>query len=107
MEYYGWNKPIYFAGVTNNSRSFGHAICAEHLGGDVTNFNNWKFFQYDDLDIKPDDWQMPRGTDEENTKVNIKKITRIERCGGKIWGDPVACFEIDKNRNVISVSCPS
>ena len=50
---------------------------------------------------------MPRGTDEENTKVNIKKITRIERCGGKIWGDPVACFEIDKNRNVISVSCPS
>ena len=107
MEEYGWNKPIYHAAVTNNSRSFGHSICAEYLGGDVTNFNNWKFFQYDNLDIKPGDWQMPCGTDEENTKVIIRKITRIEHCGGKIGGDPVACFEIDKNCNVISVSCPS
>ena len=107
MEEYGWNKPIYEAGVTNNSIPFGHAICAEYLGGDVTNFNNWKFFQYDNLNIQPGDWQMPCGTDEENTKVRIRQIESIRSCGGSIGGDYVACFEIDKNCNVISVSCPS
>jgi len=44
MEIYGWNKPIYIANVVNNSLSFGHSICAEHLGGDMSNFSNWKFF---------------------------------------------------------------
>lgn len=32
MEEYGWNKPIYFASVTNNSKPFAHEICAEYLG---------------------------------------------------------------------------
>lgn len=107
MEEYGWNKPIHHATVANNAIPFGHSICAEHLGGDVTNFNNWKFFQYDNLNIQPDDWQMPCGTDEENTRVRIKEITSIGSCGGSIGGDDVACFEIDKDCNVISVSCPS
>ena len=106
MEEYGWNKPIHHAAVANNSIPFGHSICAEHLGGDVTNFNNWKFFQYDNLNIQPDDWQMPCGTATENTRVRIRRIESITSCGGGIGGDYVACFEIDKDCNVISVSCP-
>jgi len=104
MEEYGWNKPIYHAAVTNNSIPFGHSICAEHLGGDMRNFNNWKFFQYDNLNIQPGDPNhMPCGTDEENTTVSIKKITSIERCGCRIGGDPVVTFEIDKDCNVTCV----
>jgi len=105
MEEYGWNKPIYFGSVTNNSRSFGHAICAEYLGGDKTDFNNWKFFQYDDLDIKPGDWQMPCGTDEEDTSVNLWKVTGFSSCG-EYKGYREVCFKIDKNCNVRNVNCP-
>jgi len=105
MEDYGWDKPIYLAFVGNNSIPFGHFICAEHLGGSMTNFDNWKFFQYDNLDIQPGDWQMPCGTDEENTAVWIREIESIGGCGS-VDGDYVACFEIDKNCNVSNVSCP-
>jgi len=42
----------------------------------VTNFNNWKLFQHDNLNIQPDDWRMPCGTDEENTKVRIRQMER-------------------------------
>lgn len=72
----------------------------------MTNFNNWKFFQYDNLDIEPDDWQMPCGTDEENTIVRIREFGSIGGCGGSVGGDYVACFEIDENCNVSNVSCP-
>ena len=106
MEQYGWNKPIYHASVANNSIPFGHSICAEYLGGSMTNFNNWKFFQYDNLDIEPDDWQMPCGTATEKTKVWIMEIETIRGCGGSVNGDRVACFEIDRNCNVSNVSCP-
>ena len=100
MEDYGWNKPIYHATVVNNSLtpSFGHSICAEHLGGDMTEFNNWKFFQYDNLNIQPPDpGQMPCGTPTENTKVKIKEITSIGSCGGSVLGDLKVIFEIDVN----------
>ena len=103
MEEYGWDKPIYIAHVMNNSIPWGHAICAEHLGGDMTNFNNWKFFQYDDLDIQPDDWDMPCGTAEENTAVRIKRITSIGSCGGSVGSDLKVIFEIDVNCNVTCV----
>ena len=103
MEQYGWDKPIYIAHVSNNSIPFGHAICAEYLGGNVMDFDNWKFFQYDNLDIQPDDSQMPCGTDEENTTVRIKTITSIGSCGGSVGGDPVVTFEIDENCNVTCV----
>ncbi|KAF5431772.1 hypothetical protein C5S36_09865 [Candidatus Methanophagaceae archaeon] len=107
MEAYGWNKPIRSAFVGNNSIPFGHFICAEHLGGDVTNFNNWKFFQYSNLNIQPGDPnQMPRGTATENTAVRIREITSIGSCGGSVLGDYVACFEIDKDCYVSNVSCP-
>ena len=58
----------------------------------MTNFNNWKLFQYDNLNIQPGDWRMPCGTDEENTKVTIRQMERGS-CGG---GDYAACFEMDK-----------
>lgn len=103
MEEYGWNKPIRHAAVTNNSIPFGHSICAEYLGGDVTNFNNWKFFQYSNLNIQPGDWQMPCGTVTENTTVRIKTITSIGSCGGSVGGDPVVTFEIDKDCNITCV----
>ena len=42
----------------------------------MTNFNNWKLFQYDNLNIQPGDWRMPCGTDEKNTKVTIRQMER-------------------------------
>ena len=63
------------------------------------------FFQYDNLDIRPGDWQMPCGTSVENTKVRIEKVRGILSCSGTMYSDRVVCFEIDKNCNVYSVNC--
>jgi len=72
----------------------------------VKDFNNWRFFQHDNLDIKPGDWQMPCGTDVERTKVYITRADNIPNCHGPIYGERVACFEIDKNCNLYCVVCP-
>jgi len=70
--------------------------------------NNWRFFQYNDGDINPDEWQMPCGTNNENTKVRVKSVFSIScRSGGS---EPViAAWEIDKNCDVSSrvVGLPS
>ncbi|WFN37318.1 hypothetical protein L1994_02725 [Methanomicrobium antiquum] len=70
-------------GVTNHGD---HAILAEFIGEfsnfdtEKTNFDNWNFFQYEDLDIRPGDGQMPYypSNDPGNpNKVIIQKITEI------------------------------
>jgi len=84
----------------------GHAICAEHLGGDVRNFNNWKFFQYDNLNIKsPDDLHMPCGTEQENAKVEIHEVTTGTHDPNCSYfpGDNIVIFEIGKDCNVTCV----
>ena len=93
--------------IVNNSLTFSHAVCAEFLGGDKREFTNWKFFQYDDLEIHPGEWQMPCGTDVENTKIRIKEVKTVWTCGGSFSGPSVVCFEIDKNCQVLlSGNCP-
>ncbi|HQC33552.1 MAG TPA: hypothetical protein PLG95_02360 [Methanoculleus sp.] len=67
--------------LINNSREFGHVICAEFLGSDMQTFSSWKFYQFDNLDIRPGNWQMPYGTETEDTKVKIYEITGILNCG--------------------------
>jgi hypothetical protein len=53
--------PVYMAAVMNkiSGPGFGHAICAFQIGTDITDFNSWRFFQYDNSDIVPGNWQMP------------------------------------------------
>ncbi|WOX54942.1 hypothetical protein R6Y95_05565 [Methanoculleus palmolei] len=94
---------IYIASVTNGSLvpPFGHTICAEHLGGSVKEFSNWKFFQFANLDIQPgDQTHMPRGTETEDTKVQIYKVIGIIDCVTYDRKDPEVTFLIDKNGTV-------
>ena len=50
-----YSLDIYIAKITNEnySPSFQHDVCAEHLGGDTKIFSNWRFFQYENLNIQP------------------------------------------------------
>ena len=101
-----FNMPVYMVTVWNNSIPWGHAICAEHLGGDMENFDNWQFFQYDNLDIKPGDWDMPCGTDGENTKVDIRRVRTdlLPTSCSSYYPETIVVFEIDKDCNVTCVS---
>lgn len=97
------NPEIYIASVMNGSLvpPFGHAICAEHLGGDVRKFSNWKFFQFANLDIQPgDQTHMPKGTETEDTKVQIYEVIGIINCVTYDRQDPEVTFLIDKNGTV-------
>ncbi|HOD85982.1 MAG TPA: hypothetical protein PLI54_01830 [Methanoculleus sp.] len=76
-----FNLDFYMVSLINNSREFGHVICAEFLGSDMQTFSSWKFYQFDNLDIRPGNWQMPYGTETEDTKVKIYEITGIFNCG--------------------------
>ncbi|QSZ68282.1 hypothetical protein RJ40_12645 [Methanofollis aquaemaris] len=96
-----YNKDIYIVAITNGDLVFGHAVCAEYLGGGVGEFSNWKFFQYDNLNITPGDWQMPYGTEWQETKVEIKKVTDIPDCGHYNSDRyPVVTFLIDENGRI-------
>lgn len=92
---------IYIVAITNGSLSpsFGHAICAEYLGGGYNVFNNWKFFQYENTNIRPGDWQMPYELGRQDTKVQIKKVTGILDCAHYV-GDLIVTFLIDEYGNV-------
>jgi hypothetical protein len=92
---------FYMVSLINNSQCFGHAVCAEFLGGNRDEFSSWKFYQFDNLDIRPGDWQMPYGTETEATKVKIYEITGIFNCGLPNHDIvPLATFLIDAKGNV-------
>ena len=96
-----FNLDIYIVAVMNSSLvpSFGHAVCAQYLGGEMDMFSNWRFFQYDNLNITPGDWQMPYGSEWQETRVEIKEVIDIPNCG-QYDGRPVATFLIDHEGNV-------
>jgi len=77
------NKPVYVVAVNNNDMTvnFHHAIDAELLDTSLkpedTTWENWKFFQYTNLDIKIGDWQLPKGGPSFKTKVEVKGFTGI------------------------------
>ena len=41
---------------------FFHAMCGIHVRQTTDDLNSWVIFQYTDIDIKPGDWQMPKGS---------------------------------------------
>ena len=98
-----FNLEIYAVSIMNGSMepSFAHEMCAEYLGGDKHVFSNWKFFQYDNLNITRGDWQMPYGTDLQQTKVTIKEVVGIQDCSHFITDSnhPIK-FQIDDKGNV-------
>jgi hypothetical protein len=99
------NDPVYYAFIGNDDRKFYHAVCAEHEGGNMSDFDNWRFFQYRDNDTVPGDWQMPCGTDTGDTYVLVQRTDDVW-CSG-IDATPVYSWNIDKNCNVSSREVPS
>jgi hypothetical protein len=98
-----FNLDIYSVAIVNGSLvpSFGHAVGAEYLGGDMNTFSSWRFFQYDNLNITPGDWQMPYGSEWQDTKVKIFEVIGIPDCGHYNHSQyPVVTFMIDENGNV-------
>jgi hypothetical protein len=82
----------------------GHVITAEYLLNNQKGMNEWKFFQYENLDIKPGDWQMPYGNASRKTIVEIHKVTNLSVVGGSelVYDGEVfpAEFFIDDKGNV-------
>jgi len=85
------NKPVYLGAVYKNAVEdpdvWSHAVAAELLDTSLkpedTKWANWKFFQYDNLDITSGDWkkngdyQIPLGGASVKTKVQIKSNAGI------------------------------
>jgi hypothetical protein len=104
------DKPIYYVAVQNpgipqpGGGIFSHAVAAEYLAeGDAGNstWQNWKFFQYENLNITVGDWQIPTGTSTDETEVVIKDIIGFASCG-QANANSVLSFTIDQNNNIIS-----
>ena len=103
------NKPIYYAAVQNpsiivdeNGTKFSHAIAAEYLGtgnANESSWQDWKFFQYENLYINVSDWQLPKGTDTDDTSVTINEIMGFQNCGQSIPKNVIS-FSIDHNSNI-------
>ena len=96
-----FNLDIYIVVIMNSDLGFGHAVCTQYLGGDMDVFSSWRFFQYDNLNITPGNWQMPHGSEWEETKVKIYTVTGIPDCGHYSRDEyPVVTFLIDEYGNV-------
>ena len=102
-----YGKDIHIAGVKNTDTGWYHAVAAELLtGGDPINWQSWKFFNYDNLDIQEGDYQIPAGTEVCRTKVWIRHITSVFGCGD-YDGSIEQTFYIDSNLNIQSSQDPT
>jgi hypothetical protein len=85
-----YNKPLYYVyieGKDANGNVFYHAVTAELTGTDPTNFNNYRFRQYDNENIQigvadtsgPNAGliQIPKGYGSQDTSVYIREVTNI------------------------------
>ncbi|MCK9593218.1 MAG: hypothetical protein M0Q91_14535 [Methanoregula sp.] len=103
-----YNKAIYIAGVKNTDTGWFHAVDAEHLivgNPSYSVWQDWKFFNYDNLDIKIGNYQIPAGTAICRTKIWITSVDSIFGCGdsaGMTW----KTFYIDSNKNILSSQDP-
>ncbi len=78
-----FDLPVYFASIVSTAGSsidFAHSICAIQIKEDSNSFNSWRFFQYDNSNIKPGNWQIPCGNGI-TIRVTINKLTYLE-CNG-------------------------
>ncbi|MBN1762148.1 MAG: hypothetical protein JW878_03575 [Methanomicrobia archaeon] len=94
------DDPVYYTYIGNNDLEFYHAVCAEHEGGSTSDFDNWRFFQYREDDIEPGDWQMPCGTDTDDTYVLVQSTNDVG-CDN-IDATTSYSWYIDENCNVSS-----
>jgi len=60
----------------------GHVITGEYLLNNLKGMKEWKFSQYENMDIQPGDWQMPYGNATQKTLVEIHKVTNLSVVGG-------------------------
>jgi len=88
-----YNLPCYLVSMDNPR----HSIAGLQIGDDVREFSSWRFFQYDNNDIKPGDWQM-----KYDCNVEIHIPDHIE-CGGYWTVLRIVEFYIDED-GVVSVA---
>ncbi|MCX5844579.1 MAG: PKD domain-containing protein, partial [Deltaproteobacteria bacterium] len=102
-----YGKDIHIAGVKNTDIGWYHAVDAElRTGKDPANWNSWKFFNYDNLDIKKGDYQIPAGTSICRTKVWIRQIDSVFGCGA-YDGQIGSTFYIDSKLKIQSSQDPN
>ena len=89
------DDPVYYAYIGNGDLEFNHAVCAEYEGGGMSNFDNWRFFQYRDSNIEPGDSQMPCGTDTDDTYVLVQRTNDVS-CSN-IDATTIYSWDIDEN----------
>jgi len=94
------DDPVYYTYIGNEDRGFYHAVCAEHEGGGMGGFDNWRFFQFDDDDINPDDGQMPCGNATDDTYVLVQSTNYV--CCDDIDATTSYSWNIDENCDVSS-----
>lgn len=85
--------PCFVVGVDGVNHKFGHEICGLQIGEDINDFHSWVFFQYNNSNIKPGSWQMPK-----DSEVMIEELENV----GCRWlkHKVIAEWYIDKNREI-------
>lgn len=94
-----YGLPVHPAAV--RGKHWGHSIVALQIKRDIKNFNSWRFFQYDDFQIKPGNWQMPCGVAAYDTMVKVERITAIDECGCGYYHTVIAKWRIDTKCKVV------
>lgn len=92
--------PVYIVTV------YGHCICALQIKENQDCFTSWRFFQYDNTNITPGNYQMPCGTGKSVKIVNLRKID----CGfyGKVYDDPyIVKWNFDADCNPVLDPAPT
>ena len=56
---------------------FGHAICCLQMDHDISDMDNWRFFQYKSVNIRPGDTQMPCEYEGKRMRVSVRDTIRI------------------------------
>lgn len=75
--------------VVSEQNNFYHTISALQIGNNISNFDNWLFFQYGTSDITPGSWNMPLPA-----RVTIRHFFPGECTSYGDYGSPVASWNI-------------
>jgi hypothetical protein len=96
---YNYPNPLGIKTYIVDIMPFAHSINAIPIdeSGDLTDFNNWLFFQYNDRNIKPLSSQMPG-----NNYVTMNNVDQMQ-CHG-ILETTIAKWHIDEQGNVTKIN---
>mgnify|MGYP001084000849 CR=1 FL=1 len=103
---YNFNLPVYI--VTAASIKWIHALTAFQVGIHQENWDSWIFFQYDDSDIHPGEWQLPVDPDENGRGLRVA-IGRPREDIGIIEGhgyvnDEIVQFMIQPDGSIVNIN---